>query len=180
MKKILLLMMLFFLTGCFKSTPYNQWGEVYVKSSPASGDEGVCEVVDFETMYQQYDLNENRNIPVVVGTGYKYGHLPTTNSVLYISVVSNEKEIKTYYYEYSDFNDTKYESTIPHDSSFLVVPHYDNFYPKYHEELEIEIPEDITNGYIFVQQRSLLEEPYGIYIKVKFEIIDNILYFKAE
>ena len=48
------------------------------------------------------------------------------------------------------------------------------------EELEIEIPEGINNGYIFVQQRYDLEQPYGINIKVYFEIIDNILYFKTE
>ena len=180
MKKILLLVLLFFVTGCFKSTPYEAWGEVYVKSSPCAGDAGVTEVVDFETRYQQYDLTENRAIPVTVGTGYKYGHPIGSYSILYISVVSNEEELNNYYFEYYNFNDVMYESTVAHDSSFLVIPHYDHFYPKYHEELEIEIPEGINNGYIFVQQRYDLEQPYGINIKVYFEIIDNILYFKTE
>lgn len=180
MKKILLLVLLFFVTGCFKSTPYEPWGEVYVKSSPSAGDAGVTEVVDFETRYQQYDLTENRSIPVTVGTGYKHGHPFSSYSVLYISVVSNEEELNNYYFEYYNFNDIMYESTVAQDSSFLVVPHYDHFYPKYHEELEIEIPEGINNGYIFVQQRYDLEQPYGINIKVYFEIIDNILYFKTE
>lgn len=181
MKKTLyILILLFVLTGCFKSTPYEAWGEVYVKSSASIGDAGVTEVVDFETKYKQYDLTENRSIPVTVGTGYKYGDPIGSYSILYISVVSNEEELNNYYFEYYNFNDVMYESTVAQDSSFLVIPHYDDFYPKYHEELEIEIPEGINNGYIFVQQRNDLEQPYGINIKVYFEIIDNILYFKTE
>ena len=181
MKKILfILIALFVLTGCFRRTPYDSWGEVYVKSSPSAGDAGVTEVVDFETKYKQYDLSENRTIPVTVGTSYKYGHPFGSYSILYISVFSNEEELKNYYFEYYNFNDVMYESTVAQDSSFLVVPHYDHFYPKYHEELEIEIPEGINEGYIFVQQRYDLEQPYGINIEVKFEIIDNILYFKTE
>ncbi len=180
MRKIIILMLLFVLTGCFKRTEYNQWGEVYVKSSPAVGDAGVTEVVDFETKYKQYDLTENRSIPVTVGTGYKYGDPLGSYSILYISVVSNEEELNNYYFEYYNFNDVMYESTVAQDSSFLFIPHYDHFYPKYHEELEIEIPEGINNGYILVQQRNDLEQPYGINIKVYFKIIDNILYFKTE
>lgn len=180
MKKLLLLVLLFFMTGCFKSTTYEPWGEVYIKSSPSIGDEGQTEVVDFETRYQQYDLTKSRSIPVTLGTGYKQGHPFSSYSILYISVVSSEEELINYYFEYNDFDDVKYASTIAQDSSFLVVPHYDHFYPKYHEELEIEIPEDINSGYILVQQRTKLEEPYGINIKVQFEIIDNILYFKTE
>lgn len=180
MKKLFLLMLLFVLTGCFKSTPYDAWGEVYVKSSSSVGDAGVGEVVDFETKYKQYDISQTRSIPVTIGTGYKYGDPIGTYSALYIAVVSNEEELKTYSYEYYNFNSAIYESTVAHDDSFLVIPFYDDFYPKYHEELEIEIPEDIANGYILVQQRWDLERPIGIHIKVYFEIIDNILYFKTE
>lgn len=178
MKKIILLMLLFLLTGCFKATPYEPWGEVYIKSKPNAGDAGVSDVVDFETKYKQYDLTEKRQIPVTVGIGYQYGAAYSQYAVLYIAVVSNDIVLNDYVYEYEDFNTIKYESTIPHDDSFLVMAFYDHFYPKYHEELEIEIPEAISEGYILVQKRYAVDAESGRYVKVQFKIINNVLTFK--
>lgn len=181
MKRVLLLMLcVFLLSGCFSPTPYEPWGEVYLKSSPSGGDEGITEVVDIEIQNKKYDLSLGRNIPITVGTGYKCGHSQDKYSVLYIAIVSNNEEFNTYVYEYNDFDSVIYESTKAHDSSFLVIPFYDHFYPNYHEQLDIQIPEGITNGHILVQQRHEVDSPYGISIELRFEIIDNILYFHVD
>ena len=199
MKKIVALwtcLVLFVLcfTGCREENPYTPTGEFYVKTSPARGDGGVAEVISLEAARKTYEGDGDITVPMTVG----FGHLPgfdeygedvhDTFYVVYKIVASPWRADKEAVWEkkveYSDsWGDSKYNSTEQVNRSFLIFPHYGQFYPMYKENVDIVFPADVEKGWLYVEMYYVIEgwEDYRFTgLDVSFERVDGVLALDAD
>lgn len=185
-----LLFIIMCFTACGDKNEYTPTGEFYIKTSPSRGDAGVSDVISLEAEYKTYEGDGDITVPMTVG----FGHLPrkgsdyddeTTFCVLYKvvktplqpgeeGVVAWEKKV-----EYSDsWYDAKYDSTEQENRSFLIFPHYGEFYPIYKENIEIVFPADVEKGTLEVEICVVYEgeeSPYIMDISFFFNRIDGVL-----
>ena len=60
--------------------------------------------------------------------------------------------------EYTDsWYDSKYDSTEQENRSFLIFPHYGEFYPLYKETVDIVFPADVEYGCLYVELYIVIE-----------------------
>lgn len=60
--------------------------------------------------------------------------------------------------EYTDsWYDSKYDSTEQENRSFLIFPHYGEFYPLYKETVDIIFPADVEYGGLYVELYIVIE-----------------------
>ena len=197
-RKILLILLLCIfstlLTGCITTGNYKPVGEVYVKTGPSHGDAGATDVIDIEIEKEKYDLNINNKIQVQIG----YGHLEKQSSyeneiygkiTIYVSKYRSisEEPYNKQEYIYNDYYSEKY-NTYQEERVFDFLPtfyYYPHFYPIYKEERTVEIPLDITGGYIIItnklynDQSQIETNEFSriVQIELKFETENNILTF---
>lgn len=157
----LILLVLCF-AGCQEKPAYTPTGEFYVKTSPSRGDGGVAEVISLEAEHKAYEGSGDMTVPMTVGLGHlpgfdEYGDdVHDTFYVLYRIIASPwqadkepawEKKV-----EYSDsWGNPKYNSTEQVNRSFLIFPHYGQFYPLYKENVHIVFPADVEKGWLYVE-----------------------------
>ncbi|MBQ3507533.1 MAG: hypothetical protein IJA91_03185 [Clostridia bacterium] len=149
------------LSSCQTQTDYVPSGDFYVKTSPSQGDGGASAVISLEATYKSYTGDGDITVPMKVG----FGHVPLsydppadakdTFYAVYRVIESprqTEKEAvwekKVEYAESWDLS--KYNSTEQVDRSFLIFPHYGEFYPKYFETVDLVFPVAVEKGYVEV------------------------------
>ena len=164
MKRILILCLviaMLCLSSCQTQTTYVPAGDFYVKTSPSQGDGSAADVVSLEATNKSYTGDGDITVPMKVG----FGHLPSsydppadatdTFYVVYCVIQAPwqaEKEAawekKVEYAE--SWYLSKYDSTEQVNRSFLIFPHYGEFYPQYFETVDIVFPATVEKGYFEV------------------------------
>ncbi len=177
------------LSACGDKNKYIPKGEFYVKTSPACGDAGVLEVIDIEAEYKTYQGEGDITVPVTVGFGHQPKSVGLCDGTFYIlyqvfehPLKDNLQPIWEKKVEYSDsFYDEKYNSTVPKDRSFLVIPLYGDFYPLYKERAEIVFPEGVPSGLVRVEC-VVLGNGFEMVVELEFSFarIDDILTLDSE
>lgn len=154
------------LPSCTQQPAYTPAGEFYRKTSPARGDAGRSFVVSLEADHATYDGEGDITIPMEVGFGHRPGHPGYSEEgatfyvqyrVVEFSVQDGQAPAWEKTVEYEDaWADEKYDSTVPHDRSFLIMPLYGDFYPLYKETVEIVFPSGIEKGELQVAVYSVV------------------------
>ena len=163
----LVLVMLCF-TGCQEKNEYTPTGEFYIKTSPSRGDGGVSEVISLEAEKKAYEGDGDIIVPMTVGLGHLPGHdeygddVQDTFYVLYKIIESpwtaDKESAWEKKMEYTDsWHDSKYDSTEQENRSFLIFPHYGEFYPLYKETVDIVFPADVEKGTFYVELYTVIE-----------------------
>ena len=192
MKRILILFLtvvMLCLGSCQNQSEYVPAGDFYVKTSPSQGDGGASDVISLEATYKSYTGEGDITVPMKVG----FGHLPLTYDppadakdtfyVVYRVIESPwqaEKEVawekKVEYAESWDLS--KYNSTEQVNRSFLIFPHYGEFYPQYFETIDMLFPATVKNGYFEVSMFYVSEtgaEWQFCGLKFYFERVNGVL-----
>lgn len=180
--------------GCQKENTYTPAGEFYVKTSPARGDGGVAEVISLEAAHKTYEGSGDITVPMEVGLGHLPGHdeygddVHDTFYVLYKIIASPWQADKEPAWEkkvaYTDsWGDPKYNSTDQVNRSFLIFPHYGQFYPLYKENVDIVFPADVEKGWLHVEVYYVLEgqeDQQFAGLDFSFERVDGVLTLYSE
>ena len=165
---ILMLLTMLCFTGCQEKNEYTPTGEFYVKTLPSRGDGGVAEVISLEAEHKTYEDDGDITVPMTVGLGHLHGHdlygddVQDTFYVLYKIIESpwtaDKKSAWEKKVEYTDsWYDSKYDSTEQENRSFLIFPHYGEFYPLYKETVDIVFPADVEYGCLYVELYIVIE-----------------------
>lgn len=163
---VLALILCLSLASCTQQPAYTPEGEFYRKTSPARGDAGMSFVVSLEADHATYDGEGDITIPMEVGFGHRPGHPGYSEEgatfyvqyrVVEFSVQDSQAPAWEKTVEYEDaWADEKYNSTVPHDRSFLIMPLYGDFYPLYKETVEMVFPSGIEKGELQVAVYSVV------------------------
>ena len=165
---ILMLLTMLCFTGCQEKNEYTPTGEFYVKTLPSRGDGGVAEVISLEAEHKTYEGDGDITVPMTVGIGHLPGHdeygddVRDTFYVLYKIIESSWTADKESAWEkkmeYTDsWYDSKYDSTEQENRSFLIFPHYGEFYPLYKETVDIVFPADVEKGTFYVELYTVID-----------------------
>ena len=192
MKRILILCLavaMLCLASCQNQSEYVPAGDFYVKTSPSQGDGGASDVISLEATYKSYTGEGDITVPMKVG----FGHLPLTYDppadakdtfyVVYRVIEAPRQaegeavwEKKVEYAESWDLS--KYNSTEQVNRSFLIFPHYGEFYPQYFETVDIVFPATVEKGYFevilfYVSDTGVAWQFSGL--QFYFERVDGVL-----
>ena len=147
------------LSSCQTGYKYTPEGEFYFKTSPASGDAGVSEVISLEAEHATYQGEGDITVTFEVGLGHldNVGGIEGDDTfyVVYRIVEapwSNNADPvweKRVDYNESWYSD-KFLSTEQEDIPSFIFPRYGEFYPIYKENVDIVFPEDVEKGYLMI------------------------------
>ena len=192
MKRILILCLalaVLCLASCQNTSEYVPSGDFYVKTSPAQGDGGASDVISLEATYKSYTGNGDITVPMKVG----FGHLPSnydppadakdTFYVVYQVIEAPlQAEEETAWEKKVEYAESwylsKYNSTEQVNRSFLIFPHYGEFYPQYFETVDIVFPATVEKGYFevilfYVSDTGVAWQFCGL--EFYFERVDGVL-----
>ena len=177
------------LASCTQPPAYTPKGEFYAKTSPAKGDAGMSFVISLEADRATYEGEGDITIPMEVGLGHRPGHpgYSEEGASFYVQYRVVEFPLKdgqapawekTVEYE-DEWADEKFDSTVPHDRSFLIIPLYGDFYPLYKETVEMVFPADVEKGSLQVDVYSVIpgHEHHQVEARftIDFERVDGVL-----
>lgn len=177
------------LSSCTQQPAYTPKGEFYRKTSPARGDAGRSFVISLEADHATYEGEGDITVPMEVGLGHRPGHpgYSEEGATFYVKYQVIEFPVKDgqapaweKIVEYEDaWADEKYDSTLPHDRSFLIMPLYGDFYPLYKETVEMVFPAGVEKGKLQVDVYSVVpgheHHQSEARFDIDFERVDGVL-----
>ncbi len=151
----------------------------YIKSPLASSAGEADFVVDVTIEKRKMEIPENRKIPIVIGLGRNMPSRPEDCELGYLIIETQNcyvNDAESFYQKtYEDF----YTNT---DFTPDVKDHYFAYpdkYPNYHEQYEITIPENVTEGSFLISLKEKINiNSYTIAsVTVCFRIEESIIEF---
>lgn len=191
----ILLVLVLMVTGLQNATVYGGYeppeGSFYIKTSPVSGDAGVTDVIDFELEKDTYSIDEE--ITARIGFGYlSLSHIDEGNP-------NDQVVVKVQIYQAQEKDKMLYEKEIRYDGPYS-NPRYNtyseksffdflgkywysyyDFYPNFHDDVIIKIPDNLENGIVkislWVYNSELDKEYCQIYAQCGVESQNGEIFF---
>lgn len=186
--------------GMFMYGGYEPTGEIYVKTSPSSGDAGVTDVIDFELEKEEYDINDE--IVATIGFGNlrvesdaQIGVIdyPCNSFDLLIEYKNNPYDENVISSQLIHFDDNYYSnkySTYSEKSYLDFLGHYwywyPDFYPNFKTNVVLDIPTIETPCYIVISINVNFNYEDGEFqhkvmgLVVKYKVLDDHIIFVTE
>lgn len=154
--------------SCNNGYRYQPEGEFYFKTSPASGDAGVTEVISLEADKATYEGEGDITVTFEVGLGrldigggYGEGVENSFYVVYRIAEAPWSANTEPVWEKRIDYNESwysdKFLSTEQEKIPTFIFPRYGEFYPIYKENVDIVFPEDVEKGYLQIWLYAIVE-----------------------
>lgn len=173
--------------GLFMYGGYKPTGEVYVKTSPSSGDAGLSDVIDFELDFEEYSIEDEIYATIGFGHSRNISDNSIPNFSLKVQVFEDAYAEKLYDELIINYNEpyiSEKFSTYSEKSYLDFLGHYwywyPDFYPIHKEEVKINIPNiDYGKGCILIttycefEADGQIHEGDFLQLKVFYKVLES-------